>query len=111
MGACPRVLTPGETVLCEKNSGFVVKNQTPAYPSKIQLPKRRDRPISGLNAQRLVPGLISFVGSYWPVAASTRMLAPTIVFWRHVENSLTVIAGPPLRFTEKRITESSRPER
>src|SRR6266481_4389503 len=111
MGDCPRLLTPGETELCEKNSGLAVKNQTPSYPSNIHLPTRLDRPISGFMAQRFVPGFTSLVGSYWPVGASTRTLAPTIVFWRHVENSFTVIAGPPLRLTEKRKIESRRPER
>ena len=86
-------------------------NHTPAYASRIQLPQRWDKPTSGLNAQRFEPQLISRVGSYWPVGVTMVRLAPIKVFCRQDRNSSGVIAGPPLRLTEKRKTESRRPER
>jgi hypothetical protein len=97
--------------LREKNSGFSVYSQTPPYASSTQLPQRRDRPSSGLNAQRFVPRLMSFVGSYWPVGAVTLRLTPSRVFCRHVLISGKDMAGPPTRFTETLTTGSKRPDR
>jgi hypothetical protein len=57
---------PGKYWFLEKNSGFFVKSQTAAYASSSQWPQRRESPSSGLKDQRLLPRLMSLVGSYWP---------------------------------------------
>src|SRR5438128_1083262 len=78
---------------------------------RIQCPQRSEKPSSGLKAQRLVPKLISFVGSYWPVFGTSLRLMPTIVLCRHFVYSATFIAGPPTRFTEKRTEAGRSPDR
>ncbi len=54
---------------------------------------------------------MSLVGSYWPVGATILTLAPSMCPCRHFRISDSSIAGAPLRFTEKRKTESRSPER
>jgi len=56
---------------------LVSKNQTPPVSSKDHAPIGCESPTSGFTAQRLVPRLISFEGSYWPKGALTLILAPT----------------------------------
>ena len=59
-------------------------------------------PISGLNAQRLVPMLTSLVLSYWLHGGDTRRLTPTIRSCSQSANSFAVNAGAPYRLTDSR---------
>src|SRR6478736_4280278 len=63
---------------------------------------RREKPMSGLNAQRLVPRLINRAGSYCPSGGITCRLAPSTVrggwamYWAYAFRSP---AGAPRKFT------------
>ena len=86
-----------------------VKSHTPAIASSTHLPLVREMPTSGLSDQRLVPRLISLVGSYWPSGGATVRLTPTIVRCRYDANSLRRHRRRPVevhRHTESRIAQS-----
>ena len=67
----------------------------PGHRLHDPLPKARETPTSGLNDQRLVPRLISFVESYCPSGGTTVTLTPTMVCSRYEANSFGVMAGAP----------------
>ena len=88
IGSCSRVRPP-------MKSSLSVKSQTPAIASTYPLAEYAEAPTSGLNDQRLVPRLISFVESYWPSGGATVRLTPTMVWLRNEANSFGVIVGAP----------------
>ncbi len=88
-----------------------VNTQTPAIISTTHRPTVCEKPTSGLNDQRCVPRLITFVESYCPSGGATVTLTPTMVSWMYEANSRGVIAGAPYRFIASRTRGSPRPNR
>ena len=87
-----RILLPRATA---KEVRVVGEEPHPGHRFQDPWPLAREKPSSGLNDQRLVPRLISFVGSYWPSGGATVMLMPMMVRCRYEANAFGAIAGAP----------------